>query len=82
MPVERENLYIIPPGTYLAISGGVLHLSKPVVRHGSRLPVDFFLNSLAEALGSRAVAIILSGTGADGSLGLQAISRRGGFVIA
>ena len=80
--VEPNHLYVIPPGTYLAIQKGLLHLSPPLARHGARLPIDFFFQSLAEDCGSRAVAIILSGTGADGSIGLKAIKQYTGLVIA
>jgi two-component system CheB/CheR fusion protein len=82
MRLERDRLYVIPPGTYLSVSAGVLHLSQPQVRHGARLPFDFLLHSLAEAYGARTVSIILSGTGSDGSLGLKAVKEKGGLVIA
>jgi two-component system CheB/CheR fusion protein len=82
MPLEREHLYIIPPGTYLSVSGGALHLSEPEARHGARLPFDFLLRSLAEQYGERAICVILSGTGADGSLGLKAVKEKGGLIIA
>src|SRR5271168_3262156 len=82
MPLEREHIYLIPPGAYLSIQGGALRLSEPRERHGARLPFDFFLRSLAEELGHRAVCVILSGTGGDGSLGLKAIKEKGGLVIA
>ena len=82
MPVEPDHLYVIPPGTYLAAGGGCLHLSPPQAPHGSRLPFDFLLHSLAESYGARAVAVVLSGTGADGSLGLQSVKKEGGLVIA
>ncbi|MBI1206849.1 MAG: response regulator [Azospirillum sp.] len=82
MPVERSHVYVIAPGTYLAIEGGALRLSEPRERHGARLPFDFFLHSLAEACGKRAVCVILSGTGGDGSLGLRAVRQKGGLVIA
>ena len=51
-------------------------------RHGARLPFDFFLRSLAEEFGERAICVILSGTGGDGSLGLKAVKEKGGLVIA
>ena len=57
-------------------------LSQPHARHGARLPFDFLLHSLADQFGARAVCVILSGTGADGSLGLKAVKENGGFVIA
>ena len=79
--LEHERLYIIPPGAYLSVSQGVLRLSRPQAPHGARLPFDFLLHSLAKAYGLRAVCIVLSGTGADGSLGLQAVKARDGLVI-
>ena len=82
MKLERNQLCVIPPGTYLSVQDGCLHLSQPLARHGARFPFDFLLNSLAETYGARAVCIILSGTGADGSLGLKTIKERGGLVIA
>jgi two-component system, chemotaxis family, CheB/CheR fusion protein len=82
MPIERDHLYVIPPGTYLSVANGALHLSHPQARHGARLPFDFLLHSLAEECGGRAVCVILSGTGADGSLGLKAVKDKGGLVIA
>jgi two-component system, chemotaxis family, CheB/CheR fusion protein len=82
MPLEREHIYIIPPGSYLSISCGALRLSQPRERHGARMPFDFFLRSLAEEVGERAICVILSGTGADGSLGLKAVKEKGGLVIA
>ncbi len=81
MPLEPDHLYVIPPATYLSISNGALHLSQPQARHGARLPFDFLLYSLAEECGPRAVAVILSGTGADGTLGLKAVKENGGLVI-
>ena len=82
MPVECEQLYIIPPGSYLSVGNGALHLSQPQARHGARLPFDFLLHSLADEYGARAICVILSGTGADGSLGLKAVKEKFGLVIA
>jgi len=82
MILEPEHLYVIPPGVYLGAKAGALHLSRPHERHGARLPFDFLLHSLAESCGERAICVVLSGTGADGSLGLASISARGGWVIA
>ncbi len=82
MPIEPEHVYLIPPGAYLSIRAGALRLSQPRERHGARLPFDFFLRSLAEELGERAICVILSGTGSDGSLGLKAVKEKGGLVIA
>ncbi len=82
MNLARDHLYVIPPGTYLAVGDGALHLSQPQARHGARMPFDFLLHSLAEAYGARAICVILSGSGADGSLGLKAVHENGGLVIA
>ncbi len=82
MPIEGEHVYIIPPGAYLSVGDGLLHLSPPKAPHGTRLPFDFLLNSLAESYGPHAVCLILSGSGADGSLGLMSIKKKRGLVIA
>jgi two-component system, chemotaxis family, CheB/CheR fusion protein len=83
MEIERERVHIIPPGAYLAVdSKGVLRLSRPPERHAARLPFDFLLNSLAKTFGRRVACVIMSGTGADGSLGLRAVKGRGGLVLA
>jgi two-component system CheB/CheR fusion protein len=82
MPIERDHFYVIPPGAYLAVGNGALHLSQPLARHGARLPIDFLLHSLATDYRERAICVILSGTGADGSLGLKAVKEQGGLVIA
>jgi two-component system, chemotaxis family, CheB/CheR fusion protein len=82
MAIRREHLYVIPPGTYLSVANGTLHVSPPQVRHGARLPFDFLLHSLAADRGAAAICVVLSGSGADGSLGLKAIKLRHGLVIA
>ena len=82
MLIERDRLYVIPPGTYLSVANGALRLSEPQAHHGARLPFDFLLHSLAAEYGENAVCVVLSGTGADGSLGLKAVKESGGLVIA
>ncbi len=82
MPLKPDHLFVIPPGTYLSLGKGTLLLSEPQVHHGARLPFDYLLRSLAEQYGERAACVILSGTGADGSLGLKAVKESGGLVIA
>lgn len=81
MPLEPEHLYVIPPGSYLSVAHGALRLTYPRARHGARMPFDHLLYSLAEECGERAICLVLSGTGADGSLGLQSIKKNGGLVI-
>jgi len=82
MKIEREHLYVIPPGKYLSVADGMLHLSPPQARHGARMPFDFLLYSLAADHGERAICVVLSGTGTDGVLGLRAIKQKHGLVIA
>jgi len=82
MTIEPDHLYIIPPGTYLAVADGALRLSPPQARHGARLPFDFLLLSLAREFGARAMCVVLSGMGADGSRGVRAIRDGGGLVVA
>ena len=81
-PLMANRVHIIPPGRYLAVEGGVLHLSVPQARHGTRLPFDHLLRSLAQAQGANCAALVLSGTGADGSGGLAALHQAGGLVLA
>ena len=83
MAIQCERVYVIPPGVYLSVDDkGALRISKPEARHGARLPFDFLLNSLAREYGARAICVVLSGTGADGSLGLRSVKAKGGLVIA
>src|SRR5262249_39251749 len=76
-----NQVYIIPPNKYLTISKGVLRLTGPVERARSSTSIDFFLRSLAEDLEEKAICIILSGTGAHGTLGLKAVKAYGGMAM-
>ncbi len=83
MPVEPGHIYVIPPNSDLAILQGVLHLMTPIgPTRGPHLPIDYFFRSLAEDQGSRSIGIVLSGTGSDGTFGLQAIKEAGGITFA
>jgi two-component system, chemotaxis family, CheB/CheR fusion protein len=82
MEIEGDHIYVIPPGTYLSVKQQTLQLSKPLAPHGARLPFDFLLKSMADELGSNAICVVLSGTGADGSIGLKSLHEKGGLVIA
>jgi len=79
--VEPGRVYVIPPNKDLSILHGVLYLLAPVAPRGLRLPIDFFLKSLAVDQGARSVGVILSGMGSDGTLGLSAIKEKGGAVF-
>jgi len=69
MLIEREHLYVIPPGTYLSVGDGALHLSQPQARHGARLPFDFLLHSLAAECDTRAICVILREPAPTAALG-------------
>jgi len=81
MQVEPDHIYVIPPNRNIAIFHKTLHLSIPDGPRGLRMPIDFFFRSLAEDQGERAICIVLSGTGSDGTLGLRAISGTGGMSM-
>ncbi len=80
--VEPNCVYIIPPKHDLAFIDDTLQLLEPGKPRGQRLPIDFFFRSLAQEKRERAIGIILSGTGSDGTQGLRAIKELGGMVMA
>src|SRR6516162_6004005 len=82
MPVEPNHVYIIPPGTNMVISRGVLQLSPRAETRGQHRPIDPFFRSLAEDQGHKVIGVILSGTATDGTLGLEAIKAEGGITFA
>jgi two-component system CheB/CheR fusion protein len=82
LPVEPDRVYTIPPGAFLTLREGRLHLEKPALGHAVRMPIDLLFRSLAEDMGEAAVGIVLSGTGSDGTLGVRAIRGAGGLVLA
>jgi len=81
MEVMPDHVYIIPPNREMAIFHGRIQLSKPVTIHGQRMKIDLFFRSLAEEQGDKAIGIVLSGTGTDGTLGLRAIQGTGGLTF-
>ena len=81
MPVEPDHVYIIPPNRELTLFHGSLLLSAPGQQRGLRMPIDTFLRSLAEDAGERGIAVILSGSGTDGTLGLRAVQGAGGVAF-
>lgn len=80
MRVEPDCVYVIPPNTELSVVNGSLHLASPVEPRGMRLPINVLFSSLAGTQGERAIAVVLSGMGSDGTLGLQAIKAVGGLT--
>jgi two-component system CheB/CheR fusion protein len=82
MKVQPNCIYIIPPNRDMALLGGALQLLEPAEPRRQRLPIDFFFRSLAQDQHERAICIVLSGTGSDGSLGVRAVKGEGGMVMA
>ncbi|MGH8657872.1 MAG: chemotaxis protein CheB [Gammaproteobacteria bacterium] len=82
MRVQANHIYVIPPNKYLTIAGNTLRLSEPVLDHGRRMSIDFFFHALARERREKAICIILSGTGTDGTLGLRALKAEGGLAMA
>ena len=82
MVVKPNCAYIIPPNQDMAFAGGALQLLEPAAPRGQRHPIDFFFRSLAQDQHERAICIVLSGTGSDGTEGLRAIKGEGGMAMA
>lgn len=80
--IEADCVYIIRPDTAMAVKSGRIALSPPTLHRGVRLPVDHLFRSLAQEYGPRAVGIVLSGAGSDGSSGMREIKAAGGLTIA
>jgi two-component system CheB/CheR fusion protein len=81
MKIKPNHVYVIPPAHDLAILNGELHLLDPSERHGLRLPIDYFFRSLAADQKEHSLAVILSGMGSDGTLGLRAIKEQAGATF-
>jgi len=79
--VKPNCVYVIPPNKTMSILKGTLHLHKPVIARGQRLPIDYFFFSLAEDQKELGVGLILSGMGSDGSMGLRALKEKNGIVM-
>ncbi len=79
LAIEKDHVYLIPPGAILTVAGLRLALSD---RLEERNPIDIMLASLAVEAGERAIAVILSGTGTDGAVGVKSVREAGGFTLA
>jgi two-component system, chemotaxis family, CheB/CheR fusion protein len=82
MRIEADQVHVIPPGMDIAIADGHLRLVPRPERRSPHMPLDPFLSTLADVQGSRAIAVILSGTGSDGTLGCKAVKTAGGIAFA
>lgn len=82
MSILPDCVYVIPPNTELSVNSGILSLEKPTEPRGQRLPINVLFSSLARDQGDQAIAVVLSGMGSDGMLGLQAVGAVGGLSAA
>src|SRR5579884_3710137 len=82
MTVEIDHVYVIPPNTNMALTDGKLGLTPRSPVPGQHMPIDHLFRSLATIQKNRAIGVILSGGGTDGTLGFQAIKSEGGITIA
>jgi two-component system CheB/CheR fusion protein len=81
LQVEKGCVYVIPNDKLLAIKGGLLQLAEKKAEKAPNTAIDTFFKALAEDQGAKAIAVVLSGTGTDGSRGIEAIQAGGGMVL-
>ena len=81
MKLQRNCIYVIPSKYIMTLSGETIHLTHKDRKGAPNTAIDSFLESLAKAKGKDAIAVILSGTGSDGTNGIEAIKANGGIVI-
>ena len=79
--VQTDHIYLIPPRINLRVHGGRLVLEDQDKAQTPQLPIDVFFQSLAEEYQENAIAVVLSGSGSDGTRGLKAVSEAGGLVV-
>ncbi|MBQ0932177.1 chemotaxis protein CheB [Ideonella alba] len=80
MALAPNQVYLMPPGVSMSLAADTLHL-EPRPAQGLALPIDHFLLSLTQPAPERVVAVVLSGSGSDGSVGADALRRAGGYVL-
>jgi two-component system, chemotaxis family, CheB/CheR fusion protein len=81
MLLEPNHVFVMPPNTDMVLSDGRLKLAPRTLTVGQHMPVDHFFRSLAESRGSRAIAVILSGTASDGALSIAEVKAAGGVTF-
>jgi two-component system CheB/CheR fusion protein len=82
LPIEADHVYVIPPGRSLVMSDGHLQLGRLERTPTRHFAIDQFFRSLGEVHRERAIAIVLSGSGADGAQGVKRLKERGGITLA
>jgi two-component system CheB/CheR fusion protein len=79
--IEKNCIYVLPPDKNVEIKHGNLLTVKQSEPHYDNRPVDHFFKSLAQDQGDRSIAVVLSGSGSDGTMGMRSIKKAGGIVI-
>lgn len=79
--VKPNRVYVIAPNKDMSVLHGTLHLLEPAAPRGLRLPIDYFFRALADDRHEKAIGVILSGMGSDGTLGLRAIKEKAGLTL-
>ncbi|HKW63747.1 MAG TPA: chemotaxis protein CheB [Candidatus Acidoferrum sp.] len=82
MTVEPNNVYVIPPNATMSISNHSLQLAPRGDSRALHMSIDHFMRALADEQGNRAIGVILSGSGTDGTAGLAEIQAHGGVTFA
>ena len=82
MELEPNTIYFNPPDRDVSIYQGEFHLLEPSEARHARMPIDFLFRSLAQDQEEKSICIVLSGTGSDGTLGLEAVKGAGGMTMA
>ncbi|WP_075213941.1 chemotaxis protein CheB [Mongoliimonas terrestris] len=81
LTIQADHIYVIPPAASLTVEDGQLRLAEPAERRGARYPIDRLFQSMATQRRTRAICIVLSGSGSDGTEGLKEINAEGGCVL-
>ncbi len=81
-PIEKSIVYVAPPNKHMLVSDGRIALTSSAFVHFTRPSIDLTFESVAADYQERAIGVILTGTGKDGSMGIKAIKEKGGTTIA
>lgn len=81
VPIQADHVYVIAPNMQLSMSDGMLRVAAAERPRGQHVAIDVFFRTLADVHRERAIAVVLSGTGADGSVGVERIKEQGGITL-
>jgi len=80
--IERDHIYVIPPNKELSMVDGTLRVSPLARKSGGHQAIDLFFRTLGQTHQTKAISIVMSGTGSDGSVGIKTIKEQGGIALA